>query len=812
MSREQAIQCSDYVRQAAGGSFLYPAENVTLKAADTSIEMPFQSFHLHITQVLYQAKKLSEDLKQLSSDILRQSAKLSGEAEHESQIAEGMSGSLSRIDGGIRSILDNVGGLKNLAQEVSSLSRQVMENTEQVSRLSEGLANFVREMVATITEIAGNIHSVATSTDSLSASTSQSAASMAQISQLTQEIRKRADETSSVAEAARDDTLRTRTLMDRNAESMHRLEQAVSRANGIMESLGEQSVAIGDILTVIKDIASETHLLSLNASIMAAKAGEKGLGFMVVASEIKGLAQRTAASAKEIESLINRTRSGISEGINAISEGNELARAGLEASSSANDALLEVSKRVETAFEQFREIARGTESQSEMSRQVLQATSDVEERTNLIKSAMREQDESTRYIDQRAKKMQELTEQVHESAKVQADSIEKIAVAIESFLSAVATIRSATETQAQASSEIVSASGDVNKTADLVSISGETVRNTAMSVLHQSLLLAHEMKGFALPQITSSIKIGFLLDSIREERWPRERDVFISRASGLGAEVEVRVCNSDASRQLADAEELLDGGAGILVVVASDSEQAARIVEAAHSRGVKVIAYDRLIRDCPLDLYITYDYKHIGEIQARHIMKKVPVGRYLLLGGSPLVQTALWLREGQLRALHPLKKAGIIQTIEDRWVDRWNPELAYEQMKEVLKDTKGKIDAVIASNDGTAGGCIKALGEAGLAGKVPVTGMDAELSACRRIASGTQSMTIYMPIRLGAVRAAEVAILTMKGEYIPEMEYTINNGAIEVPAILLKPVRVDKDNLDEVIIKEGFHRKEDVYG
>ncbi len=811
ISAEQGKHSAEYVQKASGGSFLYPVQDVVLAGPGGKIELPFRAFHQHITQVLSEAGNLSEDLNRLSNEILGQAVKLSESAEHESQIAEGMSGSLSRIDGGIRSTLENVDGLKNLAQDVSRFSREVMSHTEQVSRLSEELASFVREMATTITEIAGNIHAVATSTDSLSTSTSQSASSMAEISQTTQEIRNRADEATEVVEAAHEETVRTQALMDRSAEGMAKLEEAVGKANRIMEGLGEQSVAIGDILTVISDIASETHLLSLNASIMAARAGEHGLGFMVVANEIKGLAQRTSASTKEIKGLINRTREGISESIKAISEGNLRAREGLKASRDANQALRGVSKQVELAVKHFREIVRGTESQADMSQQVVRATADVEERTNLIKAAMREQEDSSRYLDQRAKKMRDLTEQVDQATKEQAESIQQITGSVESFLSAVGTISRATETQAQASSEIVIASQGVSRAADLVAISGETVSNTAMSVLHQSLLLEHEMKGFALPAMTPSLRIGLLLDKLREERWPREREAFITRAQNLGAEVLDRVADGDVDRQVSQAEDLLERGAGLLVVVASDSEKAARIVERAHERGVKVMAYDRMIRDCDLDLYITYDYQRVGEMQVRYMMKNSPVGRYLLLGGSPTDQTALWLREGQLKVLHPLKKAGIIQTIEDRWVQGWDPDVAYRQMKDVLKESKGNLDAVIASNDGTAGGCIRALIEAGLAGKIPVAGMDADLAACQRIAAGTQAMTIYMPIRLEAVRAAEVAVLKMKEEEIPGLDETINNGKIDVPVILLKPVRVDKDNLDEVIIKEGFHSREDIY-
>ncbi len=807
----RVLESARYVKEAARGSFIHPVSDLVIRSEGGEIEVPFGAFNIHMTQILSEARNLSNDLNRLSREILGQSVRLSEGAEHERQVVDGVSGSLSRIDGGIRSILDNVEGLNSLAQDVSGLSRRVMTNTEQVAVLSEELSGFVREISTTITEIAGNIHSVADSTDSLSGSTSQSAASMSQISQVTQEIRGRAEEAARLVELVNEQTDRTRELMLRNTGGMQKLDEAVGRATRIIEGLGEQSEEIGNILTVISGIASETHLLSLNASIMAAKAGGHGLGFMVVANEIKSLAQRTAESTREIEGLINRTREGISDSIRAISEGNQQVSEGLKVSRDTDRSLSEVSRQVKIAVDHFREIARSTDGQAEMSRQVVKATADVEERTKLIKSAIRDQEDSSKYLDQRAQRMRELTDKVDSATKEQTESIHRISKSVDDFLGAVGLIRRATETQAQASSEIVQASREVGHAADLVAISGESVSNTAMSVLHQSLLLAHEMREFELPEVEPGLRIGLVLDNLREERWKRERQVFIDRAGQLGAVVVDRVADGDTDRQIEQASELLEEGVDILIVVAIDSEKGADMVEAAHGRGVKVLAYDRLIKNCDLDMFITYDYRHVGEMQARFMLKKVPVGRYLLLGGSPTDENALWLREGQLRVLHPLKKAGMVQTIEDRWCEGWSPDAAFEQVREALRETGGKIDALIASNDGTAGGAVRALEEFGLAGKVPVAGMDAELAACRRIVAGTQAMTVYMPIRLEAVRAAEVAILTMKDESIPGLEHTINNGSKDVPSILLRPVRVDRDNLDEVIIKEEFHSREDVY-
>lgn len=114
---------------------------------------------------------------------------------------------------------------------------------------------------------------------------------------------------------------------------------------------------------------------------------------------------------------------------------------------------------------------------------------------------------------------------------------------------------------------------------------------------------------------------------------------------------------------------------------------------------------------------------------------------------------------------------------------------------------------ILASNDGTAGGAIQALSEEGLAGKVLVTGQDAELVAAQRIVAGTQAMTIYKPLQKLATQAAELAVKMARGQPVVATQ-TVDG----IPAVLADTIVVDRSNIDAVIIGEGFHTREEVYG
>src|SRR5437763_3727576 len=307
------------------------------------------------------------------------------------------------------------------------------------------------------------------------------------------------------------------------------------------------------------------------------------------------------------------------------------------------------------------------------------------------------------------------------------------------------------------------------------------------------------------------VRIGFSMDTLKEERWQRDKQLIEQRAKQVGAQLDVQVANGDDAVQTKQADNMLTKGVDVLIVAPHNGEIAASIVEAAHRKGVPVISYDRLIRDADEDLYISHQVERMGEMQADYALKHVPKGNYLLIGGSPTDYNAILLRKGQMTILKPAVDRGDIKIISDQFAREWKAEEALRLTEDALTRTGNKIDAVVASNDGTAGGAISALEAAGLAGKVLVTGQDAQKDAIQRIVKGTQTMTVYKPIQPLAFGAVDAAVKLAKHQPV-NAPTKINNGKKDVPAILLEPIVVDKGNVDATVIKDGYQKREDVYG
>lgn len=303
--------------------------------------------------------------------------------------------------------------------------------------------------------------------------------------------------------------------------------------------------------------------------------------------------------------------------------------------------------------------------------------------------------------------------------------------------------------------------------------------------------------------------IGFSIADLKEERWQRDRQMFVEAASKLGAEVIVQDASGDPNTQIQQCENMLVRGAKVLVVVPKNADAAAPIVEKAHRKGCKVLCYDRVITNSKPDLYVSFDNVRVGEMQAQEIVKLVPEGNYLQLKGDPGDKNAEMVNQGHLKVLQPLIDAGKIKLVLSQSCDKWLSSEAKRITEDAL--TRHKIDAIVASNDGTAAGAIAALEAKGLAGKIPISGQDADLLNCQYVVQGTQSVTVYKPIKKLATFCASAAIALARGEPVEGINAKVNNGLTEVETVFLDPVPVTKDNMEETVISDGFHAREVVF-
>ncbi len=315
---------------------------------------------------------------------------------------------------------------------------------------------------------------------------------------------------------------------------------------------------------------------------------------------------------------------------------------------------------------------------------------------------------------------------------------------------------------------------------------------------------------FSHSVLANDLKIGLSIDDLRLERWQKDRDIFVKKAEALGAKVFVQSANGDATAQISQIENMLNKDIDVLVIIPFNGEVLSNVIAEAKKEGVKVLAYDRLINNADIDFYVSFDNEKVGELQAQSIIEKKPKGNYFLMGGSPVDNNAKLFRKGQMKVLQPHIDSGEINVVGDQWVDSWLAEKALQIMENALTANKNNIDAVVASNDATAGGAIQALSAQGLSGKVAISGQDADLAAIKRILDGSQTMTVYKPITNLADKAAEISVALGKGGKV-ESNSQLNNGLKNVPAFLLEPVVVTKENIDDTVIKDGFHTKEAVY-
>jgi D-xylose transport system substrate-binding protein len=296
--------------------------------------------------------------------------------------------------------------------------------------------------------------------------------------------------------------------------------------------------------------------------------------------------------------------------------------------------------------------------------------------------------------------------------------------------------------------------------------------------------------------------VGVSWNNYQEERWAKWDEPAIKAAiEAAGGTYISNDAKSSAETQASNLENLISQGAKSLIVLAQDGEAIKPAVGSAIEAGVPVIAYDRLIED-PKALYITFDNKGVGKLEAEEIFKRVPKGRYVIVKGNKADANADFLREGMEEVIGAAVAAGDIEIVSETYTDNWDPAKAQATMEQVLTAEGNKIDAVLAQNDGMAGGVIAALEAQGLAGKVPVSGQDAEQAALNRVALGTQSLTVWKDARELGKAAGEAAVALCSNpdaSAISGAAPFTTPGGNSISSIFLTPKPITQDNLSDVV-------------
>jgi D-xylose transport system substrate-binding protein len=340
-------------------------------------------------------------------------------------------------------------------------------------------------------------------------------------------------------------------------------------------------------------------------------------------------------------------------------------------------------------------------------------------------------------------------------------------------------------------------------------------------VMVLSLAACFQPATFSATKNVGNLIVGLSMPTLQEERWQKDRDIIINELISQGVKKDnilVQSADGDEQKQVTQSENLITQGINVLIIIPQNGEACAPIVKSAHEAGIKVVAIDRIIKNSDLDFYITYDAFTIGVIQGQYMIKVVNKGNWVMIGGAPTDPNAALIRNGQMSIIKPYITKGDIKVVLDQAANYWNPKDALLYTEQALTKNKNNIQCVFTSNDGCAGAAIEALHEQGLAGKVPVPGLDADLAACQRIVAGTQSMTVYRKLSIMDKESAQISIALALGKNVGKTlgvtTVKKNNGFKDVDSILLKNsdqmFAVDKNNMEEVV-KDGWLKAEDIY-
>ena len=303
--------------------------------------------------------------------------------------------------------------------------------------------------------------------------------------------------------------------------------------------------------------------------------------------------------------------------------------------------------------------------------------------------------------------------------------------------------------------------------------------------------------------------IGVSWSNFQEERWKTDEAAMKAAIEAAGDSYISADAQSSASKQLTDVESLISQGANALIILAQDSSAIGPAVEKALAEGIPVVGYDRLIENADV-FYLTFDNKEVGRMQAREVFKVQPEGNYAFIKGSAADPNADFLFSGQMEVLKEAIDAGKIKNVGEAYTDGWLPANAQKNMEQILTTNNNEVDAVVASNDGTAGGVVAALQAQGLAGSVPVSGQDGDHAALNRIALGTQTVSVWKDARELGKAGAEIASALADGtamDAIPNAVKFTTPGGNETNSVFLTPVPITKDNLN-VVIDAGWVSKE----
>ncbi|WP_295311748.1 substrate-binding domain-containing protein [Roseobacter sp.] len=319
--------------------------------------------------------------------------------------------------------------------------------------------------------------------------------------------------------------------------------------------------------------------------------------------------------------------------------------------------------------------------------------------------------------------------------------------------------------------------------------------------MKKTLILAAALStAFTSVALAQDLKVGVSWSNFQEERWKTDEAAIKAALATAGATYMSADAQASAAKQLSDVEALIAQGADALIILAMDKDAIGPAVDKADAEGIPVVGYDRLIED-PRAFYLTFDNKGVGRIIAEAVTQAQPEGNFAIIKGDKGDPNAGFLLEGMMEVIGDDVAAGKINIVGEAFSDGWKPDNAQKNMEQILTANNNQVDAVLAQNDGMAGGAIAALSAQGL--DVPVGGQDGDHAALNRVARGTQTVSVWKNSRDLGAAAAKIAVALASGTAMEDIDGAVKwsggENGVEMNAIFLDPTPITKDNISKAI-------------
>lgn len=401
----------------------------------------------------------TEQIRHTSQDVSNGTARQAEALEDSFMAIQGIDESTIEVGNSISALLEAVEISSSATLELGATIEEIVSQVDRLFSTIESVSSSITEMSVSSQQVADNL-------DNLSSSTEVTASSITEMDASIKEVEETAQHTNELSEQASRDAEKGKTAVAETIAGIQAIRTTVEEASRAIVDLGKQSGEIGTILTVIDEVADQTRLLSLNASIIAAQAGEHGKGFAVVADEIRELAERTAMSTQEISAIIRRLQTGTVEAVKAMQIGSERVNAEAERSKVAEEALEKLTDSSIRSAEQVKSIVRATQEQSRGSRQITEAVNQVANMLHQISSAVKQQSDGIQQLARAAESMKDISSQVKLSTGEQAKGSHQISASMENIRNMMQQIDQASKDQSDRSRQVVDAVSAVRKVAE----------------------------------------------------------------------------------------------------------------------------------------------------------------------------------------------------------------------------------------------------------------------------------------------------------------------------------------------------------